>query len=137
MIGRFGLILFTVLFLFGCASSDKNKIAQIDQSNNEENINKKYTTKYSEILKETEISSFAIDISKIVNKQDALNFLGEPLDKVIFLLQWKITPNNPISYEYIEFWKWKKPIAINIIFNEKGDVFKKFQLTTIDFINKK
>jgi hypothetical protein len=137
MVSRLGLILFTALFLFGCASNNKNNEVQVEQNNNKENINKKYTTKYSKILKETEISSFAIDISKIVNKQDALNFLGEPLDKIIFLLQWKTTPNNPISYEYIEFWKWKKPIAINIIFNEKGDVFKKFQLTIIDFINKK
>lgn len=134
MITRFTSIFLAILLLSGCASYNKSKD---ERSGSKENINKKYTTKYSKTLEEKEISSFAIDISKIVNKRDALNILGDPLNKITFFLQWKTLSNSPIRYEYIELWKWENPMKVNILFNEKGNVFDKFQLTTLDFNNKK
>jgi hypothetical protein len=129
MIGRFGLILFTVLFLFGCASCDKNKVAQIDQSNSEESINKKYTTKYSETFigfDNKEISSFLIDFSKITNQKEALNFLGNPYQKIpCFLI---INPKNNPSYELVEIWHWNKPTNIHIMFNKEKKIHEKVQV---------
>ena len=108
MVGRLSLTLFTVLFLFGCASSNKNEAVPTEQV-----VDKKDFAS----LKNFEIH----------NQKDAVKALGEPIEKIITILEWN--PRNKEYLEYVEIWKWKNAEGITyIVFNKKGEFHNKIQI---------
>jgi hypothetical protein len=143
MIGRFGLILFTVLFLFGCVSSNKKNfdVTTIDKE--------KYSSfllEFSKLKTPQEISTFLENpsneklfndyrssISKLSNQKEALDFLGEPSKKNIVALCHNPQTDKK-SYELNEYWQWEKPVRANILFNNEGEINKKIQIP--EFVNK-
>jgi len=128
MITRFTSIFLAILLLSGCASYNKSKD---ERSGSEENINKKYTTKYSEIfvtLDNKEITNFLIDFSKITNQKEALEFLGEPSKKTVVFVEWNPKWPRKLPYECNEVWEWEKPLKLNILFDSKRNFNKQMQL---------
>jgi thioredoxin-related protein len=105
MLGRLSLILFIALFLFGCASS--NKEAQIEQVVDKYDI---YSKNHLEIN----------------NQKKAIELLGEPTEKIISILTWN--PRNKERNEYVEIWKWTTPTThFFILFDKKGEFHNKIQ----------
>ena len=77
-----------------------------------------------------------VDGNKIHNQKEAVEFLGEPIEKIISILEWN-TGNKPY-YEYVENWKWEKPVKHYLLFNKDGKVHNKIQqaIMTGNFNNK-
>lgn len=139
MIGRFGLILFTVLFLFGCASYNK-----IEKEPDVLTINKEqyysFLLEYSKLKTPQEISIFLKNplneklfndyhssISKLSNQKEALDFLGEPSKKIIVELCYNLQTDKKFC-ELNEYWQWEKPVKANILFDKEGEINKKIQI---------
>ena len=145
MISRFGLILFTVLFLFGCASYNK-----IEKEPDVLTIDKeKYSSfllEFSKLKTPQEIVSFLknssneklykdyrLSISKLSNQKEALDFLGEPSKKNVVELVYNPQTDKKF-YELNEYWQWENPVKINILFDSKGKINEKIQIP--NFANK-
>lgn len=106
MVGRIGLI-FTVLFLFGCASYSKSEKVQTELIVDKYDI---YSKNYLEIN----------------NQKKAIELLGEPTEKIISILTWN--PRNKEHNEYVEIWKWTTPTThFFILFDKKGEFHNKIQ----------
>ncbi len=107
MISRFVLVLFTALFLFGCASYSKTENVQAEQVIDKYDI---YSKNYLEIN----------------NQKKAVELLGEPTEKIISILTWN--PRNKEHSEYVEIWKWTTPTTyFFILFDKKGEFHNKIQ----------
>jgi hypothetical protein len=147
MVGRFFSILFTALFLFGCASSNKKEfnITAVDTVDKEQYSS--FLLEYSKLKTPQEISNFLknplkekifndynLSISKLLNQKEALNFLGEPSKKIIVALCYNPQTDKKF-YELNEYWQWEKPVKANILFDKEGKINKKFQIPT--FVDKK
>lgn len=145
MISRFSLILFTALFLFGCASYSKTEkefnITNVDKEKYHslllEYSNLKTPQEFSNFLKNPlknkmfkDYSSF---ISKLTNQKEALDFLGGPSKKIIVELCYNPQIDKKF-YELNEYWQWEKPVKINILFDKEGKKNNKIQIPT--FLNK-
>lgn len=145
MISRFSLILFTALFLFGCASYSKTE-KEFNITNVDKEKYSSFLLEYSKLKTPQEISTFLENpsneklfndyrssISKLSNQKEALDFLGEPSQKNIVALCHNPQTDKK-SYELNEYWQWEKPVRANILFNNEGEINKKIQIT--EFVNK-
>jgi hypothetical protein len=111
MLHKFSLILLTTLFLFGCAYPNK-KVDRIGFKESKSSI------KNSRDLDNT--------LLKIQNQKQAVEFLGEPVEKSVYILEW--TTNDKPYYEYVENWKWEKSSINYLLFNKEGKVHDKINI---------
>jgi hypothetical protein len=130
MVSRLGLILFTALFLFGCVSYNKD-INKIGIEESKKTIADKKNESSIENLHDLEEA-----LLKIHNQKEAVEFLGEPAEKIISILEWNI--EGKPYYEYVENWKWEKPAKHYLLFNKEGKIHNKIQqaVMTGNFNNK-
>ncbi len=120
MVGRLSLTLFTVLFLFGCASSNKNTDKIGIEESEKTVVDRKNKSSIKNICDLDEV------LLKVHNQKEAVEFLGEPVEKSVYILEWNIK-NKPFL-EYVENWKWKKPNTYYILFNKEGKVHNKINI---------